>query len=210
MQAIRNSFPSTVISYCKEESRYSTELNEFSPTSTLELSPLFKTMSVKSCLLDPIPGGLMKDCYLYTILIPVIASIINLSFDNATVPASFKEAVLDPILKKDSLDHEVHKNFRPVSNLRFVSKATEKVVALRLNQHLVNNNLHEMFQSAYRIGHSTETALTRIHNDILLAIDDSSCIILVLLDLSAALDAVDHNILLRLEHRFGITGKALS
>ena len=67
-----------------------------------------------------------------------------------------------------------------------------------------------MFQSAYRIGHSTETGLTRIHNDILLAIDDNSCIILMLLDLSAALDAVDHDILLRLEHRFGITGKALS
>ena len=150
----------------------------------------------------------MKDCY--TILLPVIAGIINLSFDNATIPANFTEAVLDPILKKDSLDHEVHKNFRSFSNLRFVSKATEKVVALRLNQHLVNNNLHEMFQSAYRIEHSTETALTRIHNDILLAIDDSSCIILVLLDFSAALDAVDHNILLRLELRFGITGKALS
>ena len=58
-----------------------------------------------------------------------------------------------------------------------------------------------MFQSAYRIGHSTETALTRIHNDILLTIDDNSCIILVLLDLSAALDAVDHNILLGLGHR---------
>ena len=67
-----------------------------------------------------------------------------------------------------------------------------------------------MFQSAYRIGHSTETALTRIDNDILLAIDDNSCIILMLLDLSTALDAVDHDILLRLEHRFRITGKALS
>ena len=80
----------------------------------------------------------MKDCYLYTILIPVIASIINLSFDNATVPASFKEAVLDPILKKDSLDHEVHKNFRPVSNLRFVSKPTEKVVGLCLDQNILS------------------------------------------------------------------------
>ena len=122
-------------------------------------------------------------------------SIINLSFENATVPAFFKEAVLDPILK-DSLDHEVHIYFRPISYLRFVSKATEKVVALRLNQHLVNNNLHEMFQSAYRMGrHSTETALTRIHNNILLAIDDNSCVTLVLLDLSAAFDTVDHDIL---------------
>ena len=84
----------------------------------------------------------MKDCYLYTILIPVIASIINLSFDNATVPVSFKEAVLDPILKKDSLDHEVHKNFRPVSNLRFVSKPTEKVVGLRLNQNILSITIY--------------------------------------------------------------------
>ena len=97
-----------------------------------------------------------------------------MSFENATVPACFKEAVLDPIHKKDSLNHEVHKNFRPNSNLRFVSKATEKVVALRLNQHLVNNNIHEMFQSAYRMGHSTETDLRRIQIDILLAIDDNS------------------------------------
>ena len=68
-----------------------------------------------------------------------------------------------------------------------------------------------MFQSAYRMGHSTETALTRIHTDILLAIDDNSCVILVLLDVSAAFDTVDHDILLgRLEHHFGITGKALS
>ena len=140
--AIRDSFPPTVISYRKDESRYSTELNEFSPTSTLEPLPLLKTMSGKSCILDPIPGGLMKDCY--TILLPVIVSIINLSFDNATVPACFNAAVLDPILKKDSLNHEVHKNFRPISNLRFVSKATKKVVALRLNQHPFSNNLHDL------------------------------------------------------------------
>ena len=74
-----------------------------------------------------------------------------------------------------------------------MSKATERVVAVRLNQHLVNNNLHEMFQSAYRMGHSTETALPRIHNDILLAIDDNSCVIFVLLDLSADFDPIDHD-----------------
>ena len=79
------------------------------------------------------------------------------------------------------------------------------MVALRVNQHFVSNNIHEIFQSAYRIGHSSETAFTRIHNDILFAIDDNSCVILVFLDLSAAFDTVDHDILLgRLEHRKGL------
>ena len=81
---------------------------------------------------------------------------------------------------------------------------------MRLNYHLEDASLHEIFQSAYKKGHSTETALTRMHNDILRAIDDGECVILVLLDLSAAFDTVDHDILItRLEHRFGITGKAL-
>ena len=159
-------------------------------------------------MLDPIPAILMKECY--DTLLPVITETVNLSFNTAIVPIAFKEAFVDPILKKDSLDHEVYKNFRPISNLCFISKASEKVVAVRLNHHLEDASLHEIFQSAYKKGHSTETALTRIHNDIIRAIDDGECVILVLLDLSAAFDTVDHDILItRLEHRFGITGKAL-
>ena len=72
---------------------------------------------------------------------------------------------------------------------------------MRLNYHLEDASLHEFFQSAYNKGHSTETALTRIHNDILRAIDDGECVILVLLDLSAAFDTVDHDVLItRLNH----------
>ena len=69
----------------------------------------------------------------------------------------------------------------------------------------------ELFQSAYRAGHSTETPLTRDHSDVLRAIDDGQCVILVFLDPSAAFDTVDHSILLnRLNHCFGIRGKALT
>ena len=129
----------------------------------------------------------------------------------STLPINFKEAIVEPILKKESLDHEVYKNFRPISNLSFISKVTEKVVASRLNNHLDEADLHEIFQSAYKKAYSTETALMRIHNDNLRAIDDNECVILVLLDLSAAFDTVDHQILLtRLRNRFGISGKALS
>ena len=81
---------------------------------------------------------------------------------------------------------------------------------MRLNHHLEDASLHDTFQSAYKKSHSNETAPGRIHNDILRAIDDGECVILVLLHISAAFDTVDHDILItRLKHRFGITGKAL-
>ena len=119
-------------------------------------------MVKKSCSLDPIPGSLMKDSF--SVLLPVIVNMISLLF---------KEAFLDPVIEKDSLDHEIYQNFRPISNLRFVSKATE-VVASCLTDHLGDNHLLETFQSAYKKEHSTETALTRINNDMLRAIDDNA------------------------------------
>ena len=165
-------------------------------------------MSSKSCALDPIPAILMKKCY--DTLLPVITDIVNLSFNTAIVPTAFKETVVDPILKKNSLHHEVYENFRPISNLSFIAKATEKVVTVCLKHHLEDASLLDICQSAYKKGHSTETELTRIHNDILRAINDGDFVILVLLDLSAAFDRVGHDILITwLKDRFGITGKAL-
>ena len=133
-------------------------------------------MAKKSCSLDPAPGSLMTDCF--PVLFPVFVNKINLSFKDGLVPALFKEAVLDHVIKKDSLDHEIYHHYRP-----FVSKATEKVVASRLTDHLEDNNVLENFQSVYKKGHSTETALTRINDDLLRAIDNNGCVILVLLDL---------------------------
>ena len=84
-------------------------------------------------------------------------------------------------------------------------------MATRLDSYLKDADFPELFQSAYKAGHSTETALIRVQNDILRAIDDGQCVILVLLDLSAAFDTVDYKLLLdRLHRRFGITGKAIA
>ena len=90
--------------------------------------------------------------------------------------------------------------------LKMVSKVIEKVVAVRLNRYLEENNLNEPLQSAYKQYHSCETALVRVQNDILLSIDNQQCVVvLLLLDLSAAFDTVDHGILLqRLSTNFGI------
>ena len=92
-----------------------------------------------------------------------------------------------PLLKKSGADHENFSNFRPVSNLYCLSKVTEKAVAAQLSDHLNGKEgLLEDFQSAYKCYHSTETALVRVHNDILKAVDGNTSVILLLLDLSAA------------------------
>ena len=104
----------------------------------------------------------------------------------------------------------VVKNCRPVSNLPFVSKLTESAVYNQTHSHICRNNLYPANQSSYRKNYSTETALLRVKNDILLNMNKQHVTLLVLLDLSAAFDTVDHNVLLtRLHSKFGISGTAL-
>lgn len=102
------------------------KLDEFLPTNTTELSSLTRTMSRKSCILDPIPAVLLRDCY--DVLLPVIMRIMNFSLDSSTIPTKFEEAVLTSIMKKDTTNFTLA-YLRPFFNLRFISKATEKVVA---------------------------------------------------------------------------------
>ena len=168
-----------------------------------------KKIAAKPCSLDPVPASLLRYCI--DDLLPIIKRVVNLSFNSASMPSSMKNAVLSPLLKKPSLDFEIFSNFRPVSNLKFLSKVIEKVAAMRLTNYLCDNDLNESLQSAYKKHHSCETALLRVQNDILKSIDDKQCVVLLLLDLSAAFDTVDHKILLhRLRSSFGIQGKALS
>jgi hypothetical protein len=135
---------------------------------------------------------------------------VNASLTSSFVPPAFKCARIRPLLKKPGLDPNILKHYRPVSNLPFISKILEKVVDARLEHHLVTNELHEGFQSAYRKCHPTETALLKVQNDILEALDKGSATVLIMLDLSAAFDTIDHQTLLkRFERVFGISGHAL-
>ena len=119
------------------------------------------------------------------------------------------QVLVQPLLKKPSLSTDDLNNFRPISNLNFISKILEKVVAIQA--HLSSNSLSSSFQSAYRIFHSTETTLLKIHNDLILAMDRGVVTSLILLDLSAAFDTVDHSILLtRLQNWFGLDGLLLN
>ncbi len=97
-----------------------------------------------------------------------------------------------------------------ISKLPFLSKILEEIVYQQLQSFLNKYNLSEVFQSGLREHHSTESALLKVHNDLLLAADNEECVILILLDLSAAFDSVDHQLLInRLEQWVGIQGKAL-
>ena len=167
-------------------------LTEFNPVSPYKLSQLLGGSGLKVCSLDPLPSLLMKNCV--DVLLPIVTNIVNCSLDSYTVPHLMKEALVRPILKKASLDHEQLKNYQPISNSLFIAKCCEKVVADQLTQYLVVNELNEVFQSTNKRYHSSETALIRVKNDILRSIDDGGCVMLLLLDMSAAFDTVDHSI----------------
>jgi len=184
-------------------------LGKFKPVTQDEAAKIVKNSPSKHCTLDSLPTWLLKSCL--ADLIPVLTDIINKSLESGIFPDCYKHAIVKPLLKKPSLDPECLQNYRPVSNLHFVSKVIERTVAAQLNCHLNRNGLCEIFQSAYKAGCSTETALLRVQNDILAAIDQGMCVGLVMLDLSAAFDTIDHQtLLLRLKHRLGISGSCLA
>ena len=114
-----------------------------------------------------------------------------------------------PLLKKPNLDRNL-KNYKLVSNHSLISTLVEKVVPKKLNSYIDSEGFSNVNQSAYRRLHSTGTALLKIQNDIAASMDSGKAVALTLLDLSAAFDTVDHNILFNcLKEWFGVDGTVL-
>ena len=121
-----------------------------------------------------------------------------------------KDSVVTPLLKKLGADPETLANYRPITGIKYLGKLIERAALPQLTKHMVSNNLHIPNQSGYKTGHSCETLLVRVVNDIYLNLDISKCTVLLLLDLSAAFDMVDHDILLDILHReIGLRGTVL-
>ncbi len=139
--------------------------------------------------LDPIPTWLLKDCLIP--LLPVFTKIIILSLSGSIMSEDFKNASLLKLVKKIQLDIEILKNFRPIFNLAYISKLIENIVDSQMTSHMTVNDLHDMMQSSYKENHSTETAMLRVHNDILTALDQNKSLLIICMDLSAAFDTVD-------------------
>ena len=178
-------------------------LESFTMITSEELIKIVSVMNKTTCSSDPFPSKLLMS-HLPTI-IDTITHMINLCKSTSVFPSSCKSAIVLPLIKKPGLDPQVLKNYGPVSKLSFLSTIIEKVIST----HIADNDLIDKFQSAYRCGHNTETVLLRVYSDILTVVGKGNGSYLVLLDLSAAFDTVEHNTLFIILAKYiGITGSA--
>ena len=158
----------------------------FHPLSCDVLSSLIRKLNKTTCVLDPFPTKLLMS-HLSSIL-DIILCIVNLCFSSVVFPTPCKSSIICPLIKKQGLDPEILKNYTPVANLSFILKIIEKTIATQIHDHLINNDFVDNFQSVYKAGHSCETALLRVYNDIVTTISRGNGAMLVLLDLSADFD----------------------
>ena len=184
------------------------KFTEFREYSEEEVRRVLVRSPPKTCSSDPLPTDLLLE--LIDILLPFICAMCNTSLREGTLPVSQKAAIITPVLKKSNLDADDVKNYRPISNLTFVSKVIERIVAEQLNVFLTESDLMPPLQSAYRKGHSTETAVLKVLSDVLDAADSQKTTLLNLLNMSAAFDTVDFKVLLhRLKIMYGMSETVL-
>ena len=183
-------------------------LSEFTPATEEELRNIINTRGISCSPTDPIPAKVLSSTM--DLLLPVWLEIVNMSLSTGSMDC-LKSAVLTPLLKEmdEFVDHEILKNYRPISNLAFISKLIERCVAIRLDQHMDVNNLESDNQYGYKKGHSTETLLINVVDRALTGFDNKFASIILLLDLSAAFDTVDQDKLLEiLFNEIGVQGTA--
>ncbi|KAF7247621.1 RNA-directed DNA polymerase from mobile element jockey [Varanus komodoensis] len=132
-------------------------LDEFQLLRPDKVDKVLAMVHPTTCLLDPCPSWLLKEA---------IREVVNASLREGWVPTRLKEVVIRPILKKAFLDPEVAANFRPVANILFLGKVLEQVVAGKPQALLDETDYLDPFQSSFRPGYGTESALVALYNDL--------------------------------------------
>ena len=141
------------------------------------------------------------------LLAPFITLLFTMSLDSGQYSQSFKHAVALPLLNKENMDPTQLNNYRPVSNLPFLSKFLEKAISEMLRQHMKEIDGIPKHHLAYLRKHRTETALLKVINDLLLSADHGEVTALCLFNLSTSFNTVDHQLqLTRLQGQFGVVG----
>ncbi|XP_058603600.1 uncharacterized protein LOC131522248 [Onychostoma macrolepis] len=181
-----------------------TPIFSFCPLTEAEVSKLLLSNHPTTCPLDPIPSHLLQA--ISPTLLPALTHIINTSLLTGIFPTAFKQARVTPLLKKPTLNTSLIENYRPVSLLPFIAKTLERVVFNQVSLFLSQNDKLDVKQSGFSSGHSTETALLSVTEALRIAKAHSKSSVLILLDLSADFDTVNHQILLSTLSALGITG----
>ena len=150
-------------------------------------------MNNKTCELGHVPTQVLQK--ILPIILGAITEIVNISLSTGSFAQDWKTAIVKPLLKKPGLDL-IKKNYRPVSNLSFLSKLVELCMLKQLLQPCKDNHLLPDFQSAYQANYSKETSLVKLVNDILWSMEKKQIMMVLILDLSTAFNTVDHDILL--------------
>lgn len=183
---------------------------EISEISECDLSKILKSVRLKMCMLDPLPLRLMTNSDIQNVILPLLVEIINVSIRTNTFPQSEKLALVTPVEKNKKSERNDPNSYRPVSNLSFLSKIIEKSVACQLSEYLEEDKIYSKHQSAYRKLHSTETALLKVHNDVLNSLKNNECTIAIFLDLSAAFDTLDHSKIIDRLISIGVGNKSIN
>ena len=176
------------------------------PATLLEIDNLLSQSSDSYCDLDPIPP-----LYLRKLLTnyPAILSIVNLSITTGTFPSTLKSYICSPLLKTLYSIKKICLMTAPCKPLLYL-QSNRKIVKKRLLHYLTSSSSLNSFQSAYTKFNPTEITLPSVHDHLTNAISKHQVSCLCLLDLSAAVDTLDHCILLRrLSTLFGISSLLL-
>ena len=182
--------------------------SSFEKVSQLTVKESIPNSAPKSCELDLIPSKLLIECL--DSIHPSLTELFNSYLASGTFQQCFKSALVTPIIKKRCLDHNDFNNYRPVSNLCFIAKILVKLVLSQVSAYLNSHNLNNACQSAYRPGHSTETALLKVAIDLFLSLNKGNISMLALHDISSAFDTIYHPIIVhRLNTDFGFTDTVL-
>ena len=154
-------------------------------------------MPTKLCELDTIPTKLLKKVLKHCM--PTLTKIINLSLNTGEFHDGWKSAIVRPLIKSLSKG-TIKTNYRPVSNLSFISKIVEKCTLEQFTWHCNKYDLLPSYHSAYRKFHGCETSLVKLVNDLLWAMENKQVTSVVILDLTAAFDTIDHELILHILH----------